>query len=221
MSLPVFLNMLFDHGRIRVPICSPIPADELAEARRVLVEFESGYRLTLPGEPPEFLVETACWAAVVLYRACQCLVYRELDVPQTLPSLKVQVSGPRQPAHHYSSDVVLRFLPDAWRLSRDVARGDPLVQYLHELAGSWPLSSVGIADVNVLHLDEFAHDRSLLAVYTDRIVERQDRSRLAEPRVRAAIRTSIGMFPDLAPEMASALEAHVSPSQTDEKQTEK
>lgn len=206
MSLPSFLNMLFEHGRIRVPAFAPVAEAEFADAREVLAEFETGYRQALPGEPPEFLVETACWSAAVLYRSCQCLVYRELDVQQTLPPQTTPVPGPRQAAQHYSADVVLRFLPDAWRLSRDVARGDPLVKFLHELARSWPLSSVGMPEVEVVNLDEFADNRSLLALYADRILEREDHTRLADLRVRSAIQSSIGLFKELSPEIASELE---------------
>lgn len=205
MSLPSFLSLLFEHGRIRVPEYAPIGEEEVAGARGVLVDFEPEYRRTLPGAAPEFLVETACWSAAVLYRTCQCLVYRELEVQHALPALKTPCSGSRLPAHHYSADVVLRFLPDAWRLARDVASADPLLKHLHELAGSWPLSSVGMPEVKVEHPDEFVEDRCLLRLYADRIIDRQDRSRLDDPRVRSAVDAAIGLFPELAPDMANSL----------------
>src|SRR5207253_2041538 len=144
-------------------------------------------------------------SAVILYRACQCLVYRDLELHQALPEQKVRGPGARTPADHYSADVVLRFLPDVWRLSRDVASADPLVKYLQELAGLWPLSSIGMPDVQVAHLGEFLDDRCLVTLYADRILDRKDRSRLADPRARSAVQSAIGPFTDLAPEMSRHL----------------
>lgn len=206
MSLTSFLTMLFEHGRIRVPGYAPVEERDLAEARAILSEFEPGYRLNLPGHPPEFLVETACWSAALLFRACQCLTYRDLDVQQTLPAIEAPAPGLPEAAHHYSADVVLRFLPDLWRLSRDVAVGDPLVKYLTDLAAVWPLSSVGMPDIAVRDMDEIANDRCLLILYADRILERQDHGRLIDPRVRSTVQSSIGLYTDLAPEMAQAVE---------------
>src|SRR5438046_2372899 len=96
MSLSSFLALLFEHGRVRVPEYGPISEEEISEARSALAEFEAGYRQTLPAESPEFLVETACWSAVVLYRVCQCQVYRELEVERALPALKSLLAERRQ-----------------------------------------------------------------------------------------------------------------------------
>ena len=104
---------------------------------------------------------------------------------------------------HYSADLSLRFLPDAWRLARDASESDPLVSFLLKTANRWPLSSVGISSTSISSVDGFATDPSLLALYVDRIIERRDNSRLDDPRVRESIRRAVGAHDVLAPALAT------------------
>jgi MoxR-vWA-beta-propeller ternary system domain bpX4 len=205
MSLPVFLKMLLEHGRIRVPHCTPIEQAELRAARDPLVEFEAVYRQGLAWQPPAFDPEVAVWGAAVLYRICQCLVYREINVSQAVPEQMTPQVGPRTAAVHYSGDLVLRFLPDAWRLARALAPEDPLVLYLQRLAVVWPLSSIGISGLTGISVSEICQDRALLTLYLDRVVERNDLERLGDPLVADAMRAALGMFPELAPQVAARL----------------
>ena len=176
-----------------------ISQEELAEARKQLTEFERAWRETLPGAAPEFLIEPALWSVETIYRACQCLVYREWDAERALRCSTAAPRGTRTAALHYSVDLAMRFLPDVWRLARIVVEDDPFGSQLLELAREWPLSSVGIPGVSASSIDEIAQSECLLALYVDRILERKDRSRLDDPRVRSAAQTAIGLFKGLAP----------------------
>lgn len=202
MSLTSFVKMLFEHGRVRVPEFAPLDREEITLARRELEEFEPEYRTSLPGTPPAFVPVVAVQAAETLYRVCQCLVYRHLVVAEVLPPAP---SAPSPTASdHYSADVVLRFLPDAWRLARDVSQEDPLVARLLELGNQFPLSSVGIPGVAGGAISPFLNDACLLAVYRDRIIQTADSSRLTDPRVQSAVREALGFYTDLSPKVAQA-----------------
>ena len=113
--------MLFENGCVQVPPAGPMTPDELDEAQHVLIEFEREYRMSLAGVPPAFDVKIGCQAAVALYRICQCLVYRELDPQEALFEPQSDYPAATAAAAHYSADLALRFLPDAWRLARDAS----------------------------------------------------------------------------------------------------
>lgn len=205
MSLTSFLSTLFENGCVQVPEWAPLTDDDRNAALRLITEYEATWRNSLPSHPPKFEADRALAAAETLFRACQSLVYREVDPREMLAGALASEPESRLPADHYSADLAFRFLPDVWRLSRNAAANDPLVACVHELAARWPLSSVGIADLPALEIDGFIGDRCLQTLYVDRIVERGDRSRLADPRVRSALREACGMYPEWIPELAAAL----------------
>src|SRR5262245_33648795 len=126
MGFSSFLSQLLEHGRVHVAGADEISQEELAEARKLLAEFERAWREALPGAAPEFLMEPALWSAETIYRACQCLVYREWDAERTLGSSIAAPRGTRTAAMHYSVDLAMRFLPDVWRLARTAVKDDPL-----------------------------------------------------------------------------------------------
>lgn len=205
MSLTSFLSTLFEDGCVQVPEWAPLTDDDRKAALHRITEYEATYRAALPGVPPEMDASRALAAAEAMFRACQCLVYRELDPQELLAASFVPEPGTRRPADHYSADLAYRFLPDVWRLSRNAAANDPLVSCVRELAARWPLSSVGIADLPALDVEGFINDRCLLTLYVDRIVERRDRSRLTDSRVRSALREACGMYTEWIPELAAVL----------------
>jgi hypothetical protein len=201
MSFSRFLTNLLDNGTVQVSKAREIPTDERDEAQRLLAEFERLFRLSLAGEPPPLDIAIAGAAAQTLYRLCQCLVHRELMPDQALAQGDRLPDAPGTASAHYSADLTLRFLPDAWRLSKEAAEGDPLVATIRELAARWPLSSVGIPDLPAPVIDGIAEHPALLALYVDRIIERRDRSRLSNARIHDAFLTAMGAHRDLAPEL--------------------
>ncbi len=116
-------------------------------------------------------------------------------------------------SRHVSVDLTFRFLPDLYRLAKAASEGDPLCERLRGWAGEWPLSSVGMPDVNPADINDVCEHSGLLLRYVDRIMVRRDRSRLADPRVRAAAQAAIGHFTELAGDLAAALQDSSQPDQ--------
>jgi len=196
--MPAFLSQVFEHGRVRAARGEQISETELAEARMELADFEQAWRQTVPGAAPEFLVDAALWAAETIYRLSQCLIYPAMDAQM---ALKITTPAPRAPhtaAQHYSVDLTLRFLPDLWRLARARGEAGSLVSQILNLAAEWPLSSVGISGISASSIDAVAADECLLTLYVDRVLERKDRSRLGDPRVRNKVEAAVGPFDELA-----------------------
>ena len=201
MSALSFVSALFETGRVLVGV-SPQPPEGLADAVR---ELDRVSRLDMALEPPALAPAVGEWALLLLYRACQSLVYREIPAEAVLDALSRPCPAELSPAAYYSADLALAYLPDLLRLAGGIAAEDPLVTELTSLAKKWPLSSVGIKDMGDVDVGGFIGHPSLRRLYADRIIERGDVSRLNDPRVREAVRESLGAFPELAPKLADAI----------------
>lgn len=178
----------------------------MAAGDEVVEETELAIRLEAPGEPPPFAPKAASWASVRFFRACQLAIYRDLPAEAMDVELASDFTETRTPEVHYSVDIVMRYLPDLIKLSESASKSDPLVEHLMCWAHNWPLSSVGVSDICTLAIDEFADDASLLQLYADRIMAAGDQTRLSDPRVRAAVRSSFGMFPRIGGKIAKLFE---------------
>ena len=215
VTLSQFLDRLFEDGRVTVPVTEPVQVDELRTAETTLAALEAVYRLDLPGEAPPLALVAARWAAVSLFQACQFVAFRNAGEEMIAAALgrssqPVERSKGFQPVEtetetskmlvlqaeaaslHYSVDLTFRFLPDLMRLARSDAENDPLLGYIRQWAGEWPLSSVGIPDVTPGSIEPIVHHPCLLTMYCDRIIARKDRSRLGDPRIDAFVQQSVG-----------------------------
>jgi MoxR-vWA-beta-propeller ternary system domain bpX4 len=205
MTLRDFLSRLSTDG------VAAVTADEMFEPddgwRDTVREWDAVQRRELAFSAPELSLAAAEWAALRLYRGCQALICRDVapdDLRRFLAEPCLEPAGAA--ATVYSVDLVFRFLPDLVKLAQRVERGDPLVAELMKLARDWPLSSVGIADIGDVDAAQVLAHPSLRQLYIDRILAAGDTSRLHDPAVRLAARTSLGIFPALAPTIAAALD---------------
>ena len=196
-----FVRSLAETGRIRVPPDEALPPD-IGDAVR---EMDAAARQEMAFDPPALDPPSAMWALTVLYRACQALVFREIDAASVERGLAAPCPQPPSPLVCYSADLSLRYVPDLLSLARGIAPDDPLVAGLTALARAWPLSSVGVPGLDDVDASAFVDHPSLRQLYVDRIIERGDVSRLKHPAVRAAVGEALGAYPDLAPRIATAL----------------
>ena len=206
-TLAAFLDCLLTEGRVRVAKPTDACEKELRETDEVLAAFETQYKRELPGEPPPLAPAAARWGAVMFHRACQFAVFRDLGEAEMARALAAECPGDDSPATHYSVDLTFRYLPDLLKLRGAPSQRDPLVSRLTRWADQWPLSSVGVAGAKPLRVEAIVGHPCLLRLYVDRVIARRDASRLSHPRVCDCVRESLGIFPELAPEMASALGA--------------
>lgn len=204
-TLAAFLEALFAEGRVHVAPPAEIDLQGLGAADAVLAQTERQYRQELPGMPPRLAPESARWAAVMLFRACQFVVFRDLGEEEMDRAFQPECPGGDSVETHYSVDLTFRYLPDLLRLARSSAEGDPLVKRLRHWADRWPLSSVGISGTQPAPVEAVVSHPSLLCLYADRVIASGDVSRLVDSRVRQRVAESLGAFPDLAPAIAAAL----------------
>jgi hypothetical protein len=204
VDLAGFLKSLAEEGRAVVP---PEPLgntsdDDAFSALRSLDEFA---RNELALDAPQFSAGAALWAARLFYQLCQFTVCRDIGEDRITEVCSASCPEPRGPEVDWSADLVLRHLPRLFQLARHLSNADPLVRQMKLIAAAWPLSSVGIAGLENLHLDSFIGHPALRRLYADRILASGDLSRVGDARLDDLLRADLGLHRELAPVIAARL----------------
>ena len=205
MDFSSVVETMLEEGR--VIITGPRPLESVTEAAPVIERFETRYRLNMPSEPPPLSMAVALWAITRFYQACQYLMFREIEAAIVSQELAIPCPQAEPASAHYSVDLMFRFLPDLDKRVRAANAEDVLADSLRNLANRWPLSSVGMRNVSPLCVDEIFQHASLRMFYRDRVLAREDWSRLDHPPTRMLIEEAIGGHPELAPAAVSAIAA--------------
>lgn len=163
--------------------------DEVSKTNRLLQKADQIARQHAPADPPTYDPQAALWAARVLQFACVRLVDKiEMDIELPDDLAKAEPDAPSA-SQHWSVDLVLRSWWDLVKRSTADNQDDPLNTTLLNIASRWPLAAVGTTA-------QAASDRllvvwghpSLRQIYIDRVIQRADREKAAEPLVAEAIR---------------------------------
>jgi hypothetical protein len=200
-----FLAGLFEDGRVKVGAELAIAPAELTDAAAFLERQEQAYRRQLPHSLPRYDPAVGLQGAILVYRAAQLLIHREfpkeaLDGLLPLPEPNATVDC------HYSIDLCLRFLPDLYRMAKAAAPQDQLVERLRDIGGVWPLSSVGMGgEITVVDAGVLRTSAALWREYVDRIIQRQDLSRMQDPHVVESVKAVAGSHPRLVGKLLSEL----------------
>ena len=205
MSIPSFLRQLQETGRVRVAQPGAEITAQPSEVTAVIEELDLAARLSFPGEAPPLSLEWAGRGAAVLYRACQAFAFRDVSAEAVEQGVALPRPADATAATHYSVDLALRYLPDLFQLARGLSPSDPLVTAIVRLGRDWPVSSVGIPGLEGVQLGEIQEHAGLLRLYVDRILEREDTSRLDNERVREAVKEALGAHISLCPEVGAAI----------------
>lgn len=163
--------------------------DEVTQTIQLLENADQIARQHAPGVPPAFDPQAALWAARVLQFACVRLVDKieiDIELPEDLVQAEPDATSASQ---HWSVDLVFRSWWDLVKRSATENEDDPLNATLLNIASRWPLAAVGtpapIASDRLLVI--WGHP-SLRRIYIDRVIQRADRQKAAEPLVAEAIR---------------------------------
>jgi len=201
-----FLQSLFSDGELNIP--RPESAFDERQALDAVTQFERVWRCELPGDPPEFVAESAVKAAQILMAVCQAVIHREINIEQTEQTIdQACLTTDDTPSLHYSVDLVFRYLPQVDERARRISESDALLDLLKTLGRRWPLSSVGTKGCVLDQLPTALQHPSLWRMYVDRIISTKDVSRVNIPSVRDAVAAALGPFPHLAPEFSTAIQS--------------
>jgi hypothetical protein len=202
--LGAFIASLMAEGRVEVsPEVPGADPDTAIEAAVMGLARRAG--LECPGVAPQVDLAAAMQAIRVLYRACQVLVFRDMEVGG-VPA--IDADGP---SGHWSIDVAFRHLPAVWKQAHARAAGDPLVAWIAEVVRPWPLSAVGIPLQPLPDPAPILDHPVLGRAYLDRCLAGCDGGRLGHPRMRSAVRAAIGAYPAILPSPVATIIAEAQP----------
>ncbi|MCA9031173.1 MAG: hypothetical protein KDA69_12830 [Planctomycetaceae bacterium] len=192
-----FLERLFVDGRLVLESESVPSPRGIQQAVSRLCELELDYRQQLATSPPNISESAAEWALQTFYEVSLKLAYPHL-ANQIMDTAKVAAPDPANPEAVYSVDLLFRFLPDLFRLAK-AANANAVLEQLSVFANEWPLSSVGLEDVSPVALDGILSQPALRMLYVDRIIARQDASRIRDERVLELVQAAVGIHAEFAP----------------------
>jgi hypothetical protein len=201
MNLAEFIEQIETDGQLCFKSADvPRESGEIVAAAILAIErLDSLCRLELAHEPPALNREQSLWAARLLYRAGQCLVFRSIPEESVRQDLAVSCPGVRDAAASYSVDLLFRRLPEFHARAARVSENDPLTESLAKLGGDWPLSSVGMkSGVGTVdpNLDDILSQRSLRQLYVDRVIATRDGMRCANESIRRDVHDALGSEAD-------------------------
>ena len=163
--------------------------DEVTQTIQLLEKADLLARRHAPADPPPFDPQAALWAARVLQFACVRLVDKiemDIELPEDLAQAEPDATSA---SHHWSVDLVFRSWWDLVKRSTTENEDDPLNATLLSIASRWPLAAVGTpAQTSSDRLSVVWDHPSLRQIYIDRVIQRADREKEAEPLVADAIR---------------------------------
>lgn len=208
-----FVEQLFLDGTVRLE-SSDLPASgDLTHAVQWVVDYEPTLRVHWPTAPPQ--IEPVSLQSVIdqFYRAAQLVVYRELGEDEIAKRIspdfeRAQHTAADSPDAIYTIDLILRFLPDLVRRVRAMSSNDPLLKPLLDWGHRWPLSSVGIPDLEAGDPEPVLRHPCLCQIYIDRVIEFEALDRLSHPEMAERVRGVLGAYPELSPK----LYRHLNPS---------
>jgi len=191
---------LFDGAMIPLKVSFGVTAelprptdDEVAQTIRLLENADQIARQHAPGVPPDFDPLAALWAARVLQFACVRLVDKievDIDLPDVLAQAEPDATSAAQ---HWSVDLVFRSWWDLVKRSAAENEDDPLNATLLNIAARWPLAAVGTpAKPSSDRLAVVCGHPSLRQIYIDRVIQRADREKAADPLVAESIHSFDG-----------------------------
>ena len=202
-DLVVFIKSLLTDGRA---IVSASPLDSKNEGiLPLLLTIDETCRAESGDDAPAFSETAARWSARMFYQLCQFVVCRDIGEEKIAEACAVACPGARESETDWSVDLIFHNLPGLYQLARHLSNSDPLVQQIKRLGQTWPLSSVGMPDLNELQLGSFIGHAQLRRLYADRIIAANDVSRLGDSRVDELLRADLGIHHGLAPGVAAKL----------------
>lgn len=180
-----------------VVLYADIPGFGAQEAREADDFLRSEYERELkeyPSGAPVYNSEAALWAAALIYRAAQLLLYREQKEVQ-LEGMFPDYTGERSLSAILSADLTLRFIPSVLEKLHEIDPEDGLLVILNKVAAEWDYSAIGSKVNSVLPDFEMAvNNRLFMKLYIDRIIAVRDQRLASNAAVNREIRSSLGMY---------------------------
>lgn len=147
-----------------------------------------------PKEAPPFHLESAIWAAQVVYLSAQLILYRqhkESELEELFPKDEWALDA----STSLSVDLCLRFVPEMMIELQAIDPEDRLLEKLEQIMKKWAYSAIGRGlSVEKEAIDCLFSNACMRQLYTDRIVEKQDHRLAQNEEILKWVKGDLGMY---------------------------
>lgn len=142
-------------------------AEEASAAAFLGQEYEAE-RLGYPHKAPAFNQDAALWAAKLVYRTAQLILYRK-QRPEELNEYLVACSLPMDASAILSADITLRFMPHLLEELDAIDPNDELLPKLREISYPWIYSLMPLAEPDNETLKPILSNPCMAQLLIDRV----------------------------------------------------
>ncbi|MGY6648574.1 hypothetical protein [Wenyingzhuangia sp. IMCC45574] len=191
--LTTFLDGLFTTGQLKVEKEILVFTDEdINKTQELLLAYFESYRFTFPNSNTiHFDTNAGIWATQYLYRLCQSLLLRELSEEEAV-SILPKYNGTKTKNEILSVDLIFRFIPQIFNISKSLTPSDILVKELQNLATNWSLSLFEIAEN--IKTESIEANNTLLEIYCNRLIEHNFTKGITSEIIKQQILIQLGDY---------------------------
>jgi MoxR-vWA-beta-propeller ternary system domain bpX4 len=193
MILSSFINDLLTSGNIIIQgAIVDFAIDDEKQALILLKQYYNEDMLEMPLEAPAFNGSAALWSAKYFYNAIQFTLLRN-ELEEKINERLKRFEGEINASTIFSVDLMFRYLPSLFELTKGLAPSDVLVKILQQTASEWPFSSIGMEMEAVKNEAIVLENVSLKIMYIDRLMSKKDERRIIKNELQHHINISAGL----------------------------
>jgi hypothetical protein len=193
MILSSFINDLLTSGNIIIQgAIVDFAIDDEKQALILLKQYYNEDMLEMPLEAPAFNGSAALWSAKYFYNAIQFTLLRN-ELEEKINERLNRFEGEINASTIFSVDLMFRYLPSLFELTKGLAPSDVLVKILQQTASEWPFSSIGMEMEAVKNEAIVLENVSLKIMYIDRLMSKKDERRIIKNELQHHINISAGL----------------------------
>lgn len=146
-----------------------------------------------PHNAPSFNAEAALWAAKLVYRTAQLILYRK-QRPDELDMYLTPFPFPIDASAILSADIILRFMPDLLEELDSIDPDDELLPKLREVSYPWSYSLMPLAEPEEEVLQPMLSNPCAVQLLIDRIWKGKHREWAQHPQIEKLLKDQAGMY---------------------------
>lgn len=147
-----------------------------------------------PYTAPQFDDDTALWAAKMVYKVSQLLLFRDLEIDK-IEEIIYLITKPLTPSSVLSADICLRFLPALMEKYREIDPSDEVIPILNNILMRFQYSDIGRGtNMNDITQSLLKDNKCLNQLFTDRIIKKADIGMALQSGLKENIQASLGMY---------------------------
>lgn len=188
-----FTTNLFKTGKLQVDKeVKDFDQNELDITSEILTQYFNEYRFTFPfNNKLQYHKEAGLWAVTYVYRLCQALLIREMNIEEVIACLPNYTFN-QSKTEVLSVDLVLQYIPQIFNISKELAPSDVLITEIKTLANKWSFSLFEIAENPIT--DYIENDSELLKIFAGNLIRKKHIKGITSEKIKKEVSIQLGDY---------------------------